>query len=113
MIVLAAHMDFRDRCLKEACRLLALTSGGFLTIVGVIVTVAPLPFGAVLMALGLVVLISASPTVAHLLRHARSRAPSFDRALSVLARVCPDRIVYILRKTEPLQPRAVLVRATP
>lgn len=93
--------------LREAARIVAIAAGGLLTILGVTITVTPLPFGAFLMATGLVTLISASPTVARMVRDLRRRFAPADRALSFAERFSPSCLARVLHSTLPERPRLV------
>lgn len=102
---------WRARWARELVRWVGLFAGGVLTALGILLAVTPLPFGAVLMAMGLVTLISVSPTVARIMRNIRARTRPLDVALCAVERICPRRIANILRSTSPFQPRALVVRA--
>jgi hypothetical protein len=99
--------------LREAARIMAIAAGGLLTLVGVMIAVTPLPFGAFLMATGLVTLISASPTVARVVRDLRTRFAPIDRTLSFAERFSPSCLARVLHSTLPERPRliAATVRA--
>lgn len=87
---------------REIARLAALAAGGLLTILGVTIAVTPLPFGAFLMAAGLVTLISVSPTVARVVRDLRLRFRIVDRGLATAERFSPAFLAKVLRSTMPL-----------
>lgn len=87
--------------LRELARLAAIAAGGLLTILGVTIAITPLPFGAVLMAAGLVTLISVSPTVAKVVRDLRGRVRLFNRSLLCAERFCPAFLARVLHSTIP------------
>lgn len=93
--------------LKEAARIMAIAAGGLLTILGVTIAVTPLPFGAFLMATGLVTLISASPTVARVVRDLRTRFAPIDRTLCLAERFSPSCLARVLHSTLPERPRLI------
>ncbi|MEN0652209.1 MULTISPECIES: hypothetical protein [Hyphobacterium] len=88
----------------EAARITALAAGGLLTLLGVTIAVTPLPFGAVVLAAGLVTLISASPSVASTVRNLRTHFSPFDATLLLAERCCPATIARVLRTTLPDSP---------
>ena len=104
---LAYPRVFSARWLQETARIFAIAAGGLLTVLGVTIAVTPLPFGAFLMATGLVTLISASPTVARVVRDLRSRFDPFDRTLDLAERFCPACLARVLHSTLPEHPRLI------
>lgn len=97
--------------LREAARIGAIAAGGLLTILGVTIAVTPLPFGAFLMASGLVTLISASPTVARVVRDLRRRFNAVDRTLIFAERFSPACLARVLHSTLPDHPRLIAAPA--
>lgn len=93
--------------LREAARIVAIAAGGLLTLLGVTIAVTPLPFGAILMASGLVTLISASPTVARVVRDLRRRFNTVDRTLTFAERFSPSCLARVLHSTLPEPPRLI------
>ncbi|MEM9030112.1 MAG: hypothetical protein AAGC70_17250 [Pseudomonadota bacterium] len=68
-------------------------------LVGAILLPLPIPLGAPLLALGLILLIAASPAFAHLVSAARHRWSRLDRGLIWLEAHIPKGLATILRKT--------------
>jgi len=96
---------------QEAARIIAIAAGGLLTVLGVTIAITPLPFGVVLMASGLVTLISASPTVARVIRDLRTHFAPIDRTLNIAERFSPACLARVLQSTLPERPRLIAAPA--
>ncbi|MEM1370721.1 MAG: hypothetical protein AAGG72_00690 [Pseudomonadota bacterium] len=84
----------------------------FIIIVGLILFPLPIPFGAPLMAIGLILLISVSKPVAKALRRLRSRTPWLDNVIRKGEGLLPKGMRRILMPTDPLR-RAMRRRSDP
>jgi hypothetical protein len=71
---------------------------------GLIVFPLPLPFGLLMICIGLVLLIANSEWVAELVRKARTRWPRFHRWLRRAGGKLPRRLHRILAATDPRRP---------
>jgi len=72
-----------------------------LIVVGLIVIPMPIPFGALMVVSGLVILISASPTVALFIKGYRRKYPKLDKAVRKSASILPSSWQEILKRTDP------------
>ena len=72
-----------------------------LIIAGVIVLPLPLPFGLLMLILGITILISSNDTAAGWIRTWRERNPRLNNRVLLLEGRLPDRISNILRRTAP------------
>lgn len=82
-------------------RLLLGATGLVFVLVGLVLWPLPIPFGLLLVLVGLMMLIPVSPATADAVKALRRRAPALDRWLKQLARRLPAPYRRILRKTEP------------
>lgn len=72
-----------------------------LIIVGLIVLPLPLPFGALMIIVGVTILISSNETAAGWVRNRRSQNPKLNGRLLVLEARLPGILGRILRRTTP------------
>lgn len=80
-------------------RLLMIVVAIFLLILGAIFFPLPIPLGAPLLAVGFILLISASPAFARFVAVARRRWPRLDNALAWIEARAPKGLAEILRRT--------------
>ncbi len=72
---------------------------------GLILLPTPIPFGAILIALGVLLLAIAEESVRSLIRSLREKHPRFDAALRKAKTLLPSTLVETLSKTEPEKER--------
>lgn len=72
---------------------------------GVIVFPLPIPFGLLMICIGLVLLIANSEWVAEVVRRSRARWPRFNNWLRRAAGKLPRRLHRIIAATDPRRPR--------
>jgi hypothetical protein len=82
-------------------RFLQFISGSVLIVVGMLLTVSPLPFGCVLVFWGAGLLIMASPRIAAWLRFNRTYNDTLNRHFATAAKHLPRDIAAAVRKTDP------------
>jgi hypothetical protein len=82
-------------------RLVLRIVGAVLLLAGLAVFPLPVPFGFLLITVGLVLLAGNSLWVAGQVRHARIRSPRFDSTLRQVGRVLPPSMNLILVETDP------------
>lgn len=83
-------------------RRLVLRIIGFVLIgVGLVVFALPLPFGLLMIAIGIVLVVANSAWGAQQVRQARIRSPRFHRSLRRAGRRMPRRFYRILAATDP------------
>lgn len=75
--------------------------GAIITLLGLVLTWSPIPFGFVLLFLGLSILVWANPWVRRRVRQWRVRSQKFDAAVSAVQKRAPGPIAGALAKTEP------------
>ncbi|MGI9520319.1 MAG: hypothetical protein ACR2PG_01605 [Hyphomicrobiaceae bacterium] len=68
---------------------------------GFVVFPLPIPFGALMIACGLILLISNSSSVAHWIRMIRRRHRMLDKMIRAAAKRLPDSWRKVLNQTEP------------
>ncbi len=85
-----------DACVR---RIAMIAAAIVLLLVGGVLFPLPIPLGAPLVGLGIILLIAASPTVARLVTAARHRSVRFDQGLRWLELHVPQSLASILRKT--------------
>lgn len=76
-------------------------AGGVLTLVGFVLMWSPIPFGIVLLAIGLTVLIGVNAWVRATLRQLRQRYKAVDETLDVVQSRAPGPIRDALARTDP------------
>ncbi len=72
-----------------------------LIITGLIVLPLPIPFGALMIMVGMTILISSNDTAAGWIRKWREQNPRLNNRISVLENRLPDKLGQILRRTTP------------
>jgi len=72
-----------------------------LIFIGALTMVSPIPFGFVLLAVGIALLISTSKAAARAIRGLRRRFPVFNTLMRVAARMLPKRFRDDLRRSDP------------
>ncbi len=68
---------------------------------GMVIFALPLPFGLLMMAIGLVLVVANSAWAAGQVRRARIRSPRFHRSLRRAGRRMPRRFYRVLAATDP------------
>lgn len=74
----------------------------FLILTGLIVLPLPIPFGALMIVMGVSILISTNDKAADWIRRYRVRHPKLNERLLGLERRLPERLARIVRRTSPL-----------
>lgn len=82
-------------------KLISIIFGVALVGVGLVVLPMPIPLGAIMIACGLVLLISASSTVAHAIRGLRRRHPGANRVIQSVEDRLPEAWKKALRRSDP------------
>lgn len=82
-------------------RLIASLIGAIIFLLGVILAFMPIPFGLILMAVGLFIMLSSSLSVRHLVKWLRRRNARIDRWLDMAAAKLPQRYADVLNRTRP------------
>ncbi|MBU2532166.1 MAG: hypothetical protein KKB37_05470 [Alphaproteobacteria bacterium] len=82
-------------------KLLSLGASLVLILTGLVVLPLPIPFGAIMIASGVVLLISASATAALWFKLLRSRSRRFNAFIQKAQIVLPRSLRDILRRTDP------------
>lgn len=73
----------------------------FLIIAGLIVLPLPIPFGAIMILIGVTLLVSSSETAASWVRNYRVKNPKINERLVGLEQRLPHRLGAVLRRTMP------------
>lgn len=74
--------------------------GAALVLIGIPLTVSPIPLGFVILFLGVVILVAANPYAAQLLKAIRKRWPWLNRFFRKAETVLPDELAGPLHETE-------------
>ena len=72
-----------------------------LIFVGLIVLPMPIPFGAIMIVGGIVLLVSASATAAWMVRSFRQKHPRADVAIRKVEERLPEKLKRVLKRTDP------------
>ncbi|MEO1043203.1 MAG: FUSC family protein [Pseudomonadota bacterium] len=81
-------------------RIVGSVLGAVLFIIAVPLTLSPIPLGIFLLAISVIILISANPWFAKLIRKLRRRSKPLDNAFKTAKNVLPEPIADPLRQTE-------------
>lgn len=82
-------------------RAAASIAGLVLVVYGVIAGLSPLPAGAPLAILGLLMIAAANPAARPFVRHLRSRWRWFDHLVKLIGKSAPERVKSVISETEP------------
>lgn len=77
------------------------TLGGVLVVVGIILTPTPIPFGLILLTIGLTLLAPYMPPIQALVRKIRRKWPKVDQSLRRYRDRMPDVVRQTIDKTHP------------
>ena len=78
--------------------------GWILILVGLVVWPLPIPFGLLMIVIGIALVVPTSPGMRRLLRYLRRRYPAFDRQLERLKPHLPKFIQTMIERTRPRDP---------
>lgn len=84
-----------------AVRLATTLAGGVLFVYGLIAAFSPLPAGAPLVIIGLLMIAAVNPAARPFIRSMRRRWPWFDRLVRFVARSGPHQVRAVARDTAP------------
>ncbi len=85
-------------------RVVRLTIGSLLLVVGVVVWIMPIPLGFLIVAGALYLLASESETVRTSIRGVRRRLPALDKGMRGMAHRLPRGVMHMIRDTDPHPP---------
>lgn len=96
--------DGRRRRSGPVLRVVRLTIGSLLLVVGVVVWILPVPLGFLIVAGALYLLASESETVRAGIRGVRRRLPMLDKGMRAIAHRLPRGVMHMIRDTDPHPP---------
>lgn len=82
-------------------KIFSIVAGVVLVLLGLVVFPMPIPLGAIMIVCGLVLLESASATVAHCLRTFRRRHPSANQMIQTVEDRLPESWKKAFRRSDP------------
>ncbi|MFY0610612.1 MAG: hypothetical protein JXQ99_03715 [Hyphomicrobiaceae bacterium] len=82
-------------------KFVSITAGAILFLAGLIVFPLPVPFGAVMIVAGLVLLVSSSAMIARRLRSFRQHHPGANKVIQAIEDRLPERWKKAFRRSDP------------
>ncbi len=92
------------KALTDRARKIGLLAAAFVCLIAGLITVwTPLPTGVPLLAIGIVILVSVSPTARRLMRRARLKSGRLDRGVAFVETRANRSMATMLKRTRPLK----------